>query len=118
MTLPPVATAPREARRFVTGFLDDGASEEVVGVVELLTCEAVTNAVLHAGTEIDLRLVQQPRCIRVEVTDRSPALPRPRVYDDEATTGRGLQLIQSLACSWGVEPRSGEKVLWFEVCDW
>jgi anti-sigma regulatory factor (Ser/Thr protein kinase) len=115
-SLAPAPTAPREARRFVHDRLPRHASEDLVGIVELLTCEAVTNAVLHARTRIDLRLEQTPQHVRVEVADRSPALPRPRHHDDAATTGRGMHLIDSLACAWGVEPRGDAKVLWFEVC--
>lgn len=114
-SLPPAATAPREARRFVTSQLAAAAPSDLVGVVELLTCEAVTNAVLHARTNIDLRLVQSAERVRIEVADRSPVLPKPRLYDDEATTGRGLQLIESLAAAWGVVPGEQSKVLWFEV---
>ncbi len=113
--LPPVATAPREARRFVTTTLQrwhvDGASD----VVELLTSELVTNAVLHARTPVSLRLVRRDGGLRVEVVDGSPALPTARLYSDDSVTGRGLQLVESLAHRWGVDPGQEAKTMWFEI---
>jgi hypothetical protein len=41
--------------------------------------------------------------------------PRLRRHSTEATTGRGLQLLDSVASAWGVEPRSAGKTVWFEV---
>jgi anti-sigma regulatory factor (Ser/Thr protein kinase) len=115
-TLPPAPTAPRDARRFVTATLTAWSAEDAIDVVQLLTCELVTNAVLHVRTAIDLRLVRSDGSLRVEVADRSPALPRsPRYDDDEATTGRGLNLVEALATRWGIEPGDGAKTLWFEV---
>jgi hypothetical protein len=36
-------------------------------------------------------------------------------FAQQATTGRGLQLVERLADRWGSEPRTGGKVVWFEV---
>lgn len=113
--LPPVPTAPREARRFVTTTLQRWHVDGVCDVVELLTSELVTNAVLHARTAVCLRVLRNGDAVRVEVVDGSPALPAPRLYSDDSVTGRGLQLIESLAERWGVEPGQGEKTMWFEV---
>jgi anti-sigma regulatory factor (Ser/Thr protein kinase) len=114
--LPPAATTPREARRFVTTTLAQwSTAPDGAEVVELLTSELVTNAVLHARTSITLRVRRNGSAVRVEVVDTSPALPTARLYSEDAVTGRGLQLVESLARAWGVEPGQGTKTLWFEV---
>jgi anti-sigma regulatory factor (Ser/Thr protein kinase) len=91
------------------------ATGDSADVVELLTSELVTNAVLHARTGITVRVVRNETGVRVEVADTCPTLPTTRLYSEDAVTGRGLQLVESLATAWGVEPGQGCKVLWFEV---
>jgi anti-sigma regulatory factor (Ser/Thr protein kinase) len=114
--LPPAPTTPREARRFVTTALAGWATgQDSTELAELLTSELVTNAVLHAGTEITIRVRRNGTGVRVEVVDASPVLPAARLYSEDAVTGRGLQLVESLAHAWGVEPGQGCKTLWFEV---
>lgn len=88
---------------------------EVVEIVTLLVSEVVTNAVLHAGTEVVLRIGHEGRSIRVEVTDGSSAQPALRHFTGEAATGRGLWLVEELADSWGQQDKGDGKVVWFEV---
>jgi len=85
-------------------------------VSQLLT-EVVTNAVLHAGTPLRVVLEQDVSSgrLRCEVSDDSPARPRLRRHSTEATTGRGLQLLDRVASAWGVEPLAAGKTVWFEV---
>ncbi|MFH9858197.1 SpoIIE family protein phosphatase [Streptomyces sp. NPDC017202] len=93
--------------------------EEVVLVVS----ELVTNAVVHAGTDVDLlcRLEAEPEqpdtcAVVVEVTDRHPSrAPRdggPDTPYDTPEHGRGLRLVATLADAWGVTYRRGAKTVW------
>jgi PAS domain S-box-containing protein len=75
----------------------------------------VTNAFLHAGTEIELLCRVTDGCVRVEVRDESPVTPGVRHYDDEATTGRGLGMVEMLAASWGIDATTEGKTIWFEI---
>lgn len=34
---------------------------------------------------------------------------------EQASSGRGLMLVEALADSWGVEPRGSGKRMWFEL---
>lgn len=43
-----------EARRLLRTSLEKAADPELIETVELVVSEVVTNAVLHAGTEVDL----------------------------------------------------------------
>ena len=113
--LPAEAASVRRARRLVTTAVSATGYDELVDVATLLVSEVVTNSVLHAGTEIQLRFRATPGGVRVEVFDRSPLMPRIRHYDAEATTGRGLALVSALAATWGVDRENGGKTLWFEL---
>jgi anti-sigma regulatory factor (Ser/Thr protein kinase) len=108
-----VGEARRWARAVLTAWHADDAEWELS---QLLT-EVVTNAVLHAGTALRVVLEQDATSgrLRCEVTDGSPARPRVRRHSAEATTGRGLQLLESVATSWGVQTVSGGKTVWFEL---
>ena len=84
-------------------------------VVTLLVSEMVTNAVLHARTEVHLSIEHDAAGIRVEVSDLSPAAPAVRHFTQQAATGRGMKLVEQLADRWGTEPLPDGKVVWFEV---
>ena len=111
------ATTPRAARKLVEAALDRWNCRHALDTVALLASEVVTNAVLHGRSEIDVAVRLLPRTIRVEVTDRSRAGPRPRRAAADAESGRGLALVEGLASSWGSDPLpAGQgKVVWFEV---
>lgn len=104
------------ARRFVGRVLRtvELADEEEVAV--LLANELVTNAILHTGSEIDLRVEVDDRRVRIEVRDDSDRRPQHRQARAEATSGRGLVLVDTLASTWGVESIPGDgKAVWFEL---
>ena len=102
-TLEPEPASVARARRLVAAALAAADhSEDVVDVATLLVSEVVTNSVLHAGTEIGLRCERRGGGVRIEVSDGSSMVPGVRHYDPDATTGRGLGLVSTLATSWGV----------------
>ncbi len=108
--------APREARRFVSDLLERWECREALDTVHLLLSEVVANAVVHAGSapEVSVRLL--PDAVRVEVGDDDPTVPEPAAPADMGTSGRGLQILDSLARRWGANLRpGGGKVVWFDV---
>ena len=116
----PTPTSIREARQFVVEQAQHAPVTFPNGVIDdlaLLVSELATNAVLHARTPFAIDLSIEPDVVRVAVDDESPDLPHPRVAGVEATTGRGLLILESLADRWGVKPlgpeRPGKRV-WFE----
>jgi anti-sigma regulatory factor (Ser/Thr protein kinase) len=116
--LPRSAASAPAARRFVIDTLREWRLSGAAPTVELLVCELVTNAMLHAGSSVDLRLLRRRERVRVEVTDSSTAPPRRRAdrYASEAMGGRGIMLIEELADDWGVERVGSDgKVVWCEV---
>jgi two-component sensor histidine kinase len=101
---------------FVAGHLAAAGRQDVVEVASLLVSELVTNAIQHAGSEVNVHLEVTENLVRVEVDDASPRAPLRLVVPEDAERGRGLQLVEALAASWGVDqvPGDGKKV-WFEV---
>lgn len=106
-----------EARRWARGVLAAWDADALEWELSQLLTEVVTNAVLHAGTPVRVVLEQDVPSgpVRCEVSDDSPVRPRRRRHGTEATTGRGLQLLDSVATAWGVEPLTAGKTVWFEV---
>ena len=105
----------RAARHFVEGLLREWQREHVADLVTLLTSEIVTNAVMHARSELDLKVDCLRDCVRVCVHDRGEGVPVRRHVSIEATSGRGLALVDTLASRWGVDPEPPGKTVWFEV---
>jgi anti-sigma regulatory factor (Ser/Thr protein kinase) len=104
------------ARRFVTQAMAqwDGFHDPAVAV--LLTNELVTNAIVHARTEVTLVLRFEEPLITVEVHDESDQAPHLLSPDRSAEHGRGLALVDQLADRWGVRAKDeGGKVVWFDL---
>lgn len=53
--------------------------------------------------------------VRIEVADASARAPRQRRADEEATNGRGLELVDGLADRWGWQPEGAGKRIWCEI---
>ena len=79
----------------------------------LLVSELVTNAVMHAATELDLTVLLRGDRLSVAVGDhdRRPLAPRVEVATTDVH-GRGSLLLDALAESWGQLPRLDGKVVW------
>lgn len=109
--------AVSEARRFLRRTLVAAAvGDEVVDIVLLLASEVITNAIIHARSASEIRVVRSPAVVRVEVVDRSQLLPERRVFDFESASGRGLAIVEAVAARWGVDTLPGDgKRVWFEV---
>ncbi|MBT2466997.1 serine/threonine-protein phosphatase [Streptomyces sp. ISL-66] len=85
--------------------------------IELIADELIVNALMHTDGPaiVTLRVLNGPvRRLRVEVEDRSSALPRRREAGDSGVSGRGLMLVDRLADVWGVESRGSGKCVWCE----
>jgi GAF domain-containing protein/anti-sigma regulatory factor (Ser/Thr protein kinase) len=112
--LEPVVESTPLARHWVAAHLRD-LPGDVTGCAALLTSELVTNAVLHAATPMCVTLHILPDRIRVDVADGDPSFPAIKEYGQDAATGRGLTLFNTLASNWGVQAVDGGKIVWFEL---
>ncbi|PPK98043.1 serine phosphatase RsbU (regulator of sigma subunit) [Kineococcus xinjiangensis] len=113
LRLPPDVRSAAMARRHVREAVGGSALEQVLDDALLVVTELVTNAVLHAGTEVELRLRDEQEALWLEVADRLPGvLPLLRAPDDERESGRGVLLLDALATEWGTAHRSHGKAVW------
>ena len=115
--LPATARSVPQARRDVGATLQGWGCDGLVETARLLTSELVTNAVLHARTEMTITVEQTEQGVRIAVTDESPVPPSLRHHSDTATTGRGLRLLDQLAREWSVDEDDGGKTVWFTLVD-
>ena len=119
--LAPTPTAAAAARAFVRDILDYWQpalpDPTVVERAVLLANELATNAVVHARTDLRVRVELRGDWLHIAVHDGSPRLlrlvtPDPKT-DPEAESGRGLWLVEQLARAWGINPHpDGGKVVW------
>jgi serine phosphatase RsbU (regulator of sigma subunit)/anti-sigma regulatory factor (Ser/Thr protein kinase) len=130
--LPGTPLAPGAARRMVREALADwgelalpGAEivrERLAEDAVLVVSELVTNAVVHAGTDVELLCRLEITdggavgAVVVEVSDHHPS----RAVREEAAEraygtpeyGRGLRLVATLSEAWGITYRTGVKTVW------
>ncbi|MET8141772.1 ATP-binding protein [Sphaerisporangium sp. NPDC005288] len=100
------ALVGRELRSWGTGGLVDDCT--------LIISELVTNAIQHGGTAFSLRLGSDGNWVYGEVFDAGDGLPCVGSEDLDATCGRGLLIVGTLADDWGVvEAQGGGKIVWF-----
>lgn len=145
-SLPGIALTPSAARGFVRAALADwtglgvpaavGFSDRLADDAVSVANELVTNAVVHAGTTVELLLRleeasgSETAALVMEVTDHHPARAvrgegtasgtGRAASPDPAEYGRGLHLVATLAESWGITYRTGLKTVWarLRVDDW
>jgi len=115
--LPSAPASVRTARRVVARALQEWSLPHLDDTAALLTSELVTNAVLHAGTDLRVEVQQAGGVVRVTVHDGSLQQPRRRRHGVHAGTGRGLGLLATLATGWGSGPSAPpyRKAVWFEL---
>jgi anti-sigma regulatory factor (Ser/Thr protein kinase) len=117
LRLAPTPTAPAAARRFVRETLQGwqlAPPDQALGdQAELVADELVTNAVVHAQTDLWLRLELRDGLLHLAVRDLGPRLLHPAPDDPQGEGGRGLLVVARLAKVWGVHGHpAGGKVVW------
>lgn len=108
-------SSAREARRFVTAVLQEWECDDVVDAACLLVSELVTNAVIHAHSEVELVAHLRRALVRIEIIDSATDYVHRRDATSDAQSGRGMALIEALASSWGIDTLLAGKSVWFEV---
>jgi CheY-like chemotaxis protein len=116
IVLPNDITSAARARAFVEEHCSSWGLDAVVDDALLIVSELVTNAVVHAESEAELRLVAGTGILRVEVADQGGHAPDPQLAGDDDEHGRGLLLVTVLSAAWGTEARpDGGKVVWADL---
>ncbi|MFI7464615.1 ATP-binding protein [Nonomuraea sp. NPDC049646] len=116
--LPGVPSQVSRARGLVTAAL--GRDHPFHDDVVLLTSELATNAILHTrsgdGGSFTVSVLSSDTTVRVCVADGGADGP-PCVCRTapQATSGRGLPLIEALSHRWGFVREGGSTTVWFEL---
>ena len=105
----------RDARRFAAKVLATWGCDDVEDAVLLLVSELVTNAVIHAHSDVEVVLRLRPQRVRVEIIDAAAEYVQRREAASEDQSGRGMALTEALAAAWGVDTLVAGKSVWFEV---
>ncbi|WP_406312142.1 ATP-binding protein [Streptosporangium sp. NBC_01639] len=94
-----------EARRMVREtFTTWRLPSDLVDDAVLVVSELVTNAAVYGGPPVRLSLWAMPEGVCVRVTDHGLGRPHRLDLGQDATSGRGLAIVEALADQWGVIP--------------
>jgi anti-sigma regulatory factor (Ser/Thr protein kinase) len=114
-TFPAIPQSVHAARRFATDTLS-GSAASTVEAVELMVSELATNCIRHERTSFHITILGSAQEIRVEVTDSGSGTPTMRSPGPNEPSGRGLQIVDMLSDTWGVEPEEPSgKTVWFTM---
>lgn len=116
----PFEAAPTEVRllrRAAVTQLSRWGMPVAADEAELLVTELATNVVKHVGEGALATLILEWRGerLRLEVHDKSRALPSLAAADCESECGRGLHLLAALAVDWGTVLTAAGKAVWCEI---
>jgi transcriptional regulator with XRE-family HTH domain len=107
--------APRAARNALSVVGDD-LPAETLETARLLVSELVTNSVQHGPSSpgtVGVHTIITRDTLRVEVSDGSPSVARPRAPGEPG--GYGLSIVSTLADRWGADRDGALNVTWFEL---
>lgn len=115
LRLPPDPYSARTTRRTVAASCELWGCPQVIHDAVAVASELVANAVVHAGTDAQLRLELRRGLLTIAVTDQVPDPPvlGVPVGDDLRTSGLGLVIVDAISRTWGSAPTSsGGKIVW------
>lgn len=111
----------RSVRKFVRSYLLRRDLRRLVDDTEVMASEIVTNALIHADSDVEVWLREYPDRIHLEVrdTDAKPPVPTSITDSDEANAvaehGRGLSIVEILSSAWGNSPHGRGKTVWLDI---
>lgn len=115
--LPGVPGSAAVARSLVRRTLAEWDLRPLTDTAVLLVSELATNAFLHAGTDLEVRVERTRSGVRVSVLDDSPRVAARRRHGPQTATGRGLGMVEALSTAWGSFGPADRwaKAVWFEL---
>jgi anti-sigma regulatory factor (Ser/Thr protein kinase) len=104
------------ARRLVAEACHNWGLADLAEAALVVVSELVSNAVVHAGTDLDVSAAVRGAYLHLSVRDGSrlrPLMSPVNGADGAAlTSGRGLYLVDSCTAGWGAAVASDGKVVW------
>jgi signal transduction histidine kinase len=112
--------APAAARHFATAALSPllqelSEADLVIGDVELVITELVTNSIRAAASTVTPDLAVHRDHVRIAVADDADGMPEVQHPTASSDHGRGLRIIETIAREWGTLPLSPGKQVWAVV---
>lgn len=116
----PFEAVPAEVRllrRAVVAQLNHWGLPAAGDEAELVVAELATNVIKHVGEGTSATLIIEWRRerLRVEMHDKSLALPSPHSTDCYAECGRGLHMLAAMAADWGTNMTALGKAVWCDI---
>ncbi len=113
LRLGPVPKASSLARAFAGEVCERWRLNGLAEPAMLLASELVTNAVVHAGTPLELRLELRWERLTIAVRDQDPNIVNVLRPEDDAGREHGLGIVDWYSRTWGVRrDPAGGKVVW------
>lgn len=103
------------AHELVRYDLPSDAIDDAILVASELVGNAVRHSLRSAAGTLDVSWDVDASGVRVCVGDLSGEPPRARVASGQATTGRGLTIVDAVSDDWGVEYGPHSKRVWAHV---
>ena len=118
LSLPREPASVPQSRAFVRRVLASWGRDRYEEAGTLLVSELVSNAILHARSDVEVELAEVDDQVVLAVRDESPSLPVVRRHTREAGTGRGLWLLDHYSSQHGVDVsvRGPGKQVWAVLC--
>jgi len=114
LTLPPDPRNVAVARAWIAERLPGWSSDSIRDAAALLTSELVTNAVVHARTELRVGIAVADEDVLIGVHDLD--LGHREADGTDRHGGWGLSLVGQVASDWGqVQHPGGGKTVWFRM---
>jgi sigma-B regulation protein RsbU (phosphoserine phosphatase) len=120
--LPADRRTPAAARAVVRSVLEEAKLTDLLDAALLLTTELSTNAVVHAGTDLDLEVAADRRGLTVTVVDNARGVITAEreeqgsaLLGELAERGRGLLLVDHFSSRWGTTHHGTGKGVWFRL---
>ncbi|MGI5509226.1 SpoIIE family protein phosphatase [Streptomyces sp. CA-106131] len=107
----------KTARGFVADRLSSWGLSGISDDLQLIASEVVTNALIHADSDVDVRLRAFADHVRLEVrdSDSNPPIPSHLALTEgenaAAEHGRGLLIVEALAGPWNSSPNGRGKTV-------
>lgn len=112
-SLLPVSGASAHARRLAGEACARWGLPHLADPARIVAGELVANAIVHAGTMVDLRFSLGRRYLLIAVRDGSSTLPRTAEGPSmEPSAPRGLLMVGQFSRRWGSVRSDGGKVVW------
>lgn len=99
------------ARPRLTAFGADGCVPDALVVLS----ELVTNAITHGHGPVEVTLKDRGPAVRMTVRDQGHSKPKVHEPSPDASSGRGLVIVDRLSASWGVDSSSNKTTVWADI---